>query len=368
MHILLLNNDRPPLGGAENHVKLLSELLISKGHSVTEFYPNDFHGKTRDIKSALSELLTNLVFEVAHIHNLEYKYSYIIDMLVRKNIRVVQTLHDYRYICASGSFYRNGKTCGDCAGGKYYKSAINGCVNLFSSFGRYIKETILKMDPARIKNVSAFISPSRNLIKIMNNSGFSRNITHIYNFLELDFKRDYNSQESEPYVLFFGRLTPDKGIMTLLRAMEGTDIKLKIAGTGELEDALRAEAEKIGVDAEFHGFLQGEPLLTLLEKSRIVVVPSEWQENLPFSIIEAFAAGKSVIGSNIGGIPDMVPPHFGFLFEPGNVAELRSMITENFTKTDELKKKGEAARTFVENNMSREIFYERIMKIYATEF
>jgi len=370
MRILIINNDAPPLGGAEHHVKLLHRLLESKGHQVTCFYPYSHYGSSSvsEVKKAFLNLIEGKIFDIAHIHNLEYKFSLLLDILYEKNVKMIQTLHDFRYICASGSFFRKGKICSECMEGRYYKAALNGCFSFLHSFGRYFNETVFKMDPVRIKKIACYISPSLSLINVLKEGGFDGEIIHIYNFLDLDtYKTDVEPIKENPYIVYFGRLTEDKGLMTLLSAIKGTGIKLYIIGKGFLEKKLmeRIETEKGLENVELKGFMQGQKLFDLIGGSRFTVVPSEWWENLPYAILESFALGKTCIASDLGGISELVNSERGLLFKAGDYLDLREKIVNLYHDLNLISVLGNNGRNFVRENMSDEIYYDRIIELYS---
>lgn len=131
------------------------------------------------------------------------------------------------------------------------------------------------------------------------------------------------SDRDKGYVLYCGRLAPGKGAETLLRAHEAADCRwpLVIAGSGPLADNLKAQFTR---NVRFAGQLSGETLNETIAEASVVVVPSEWCENCPMSVLEAMAYGKAVIATRVGGIPELVDDRVtGLLFEPGNTDELR---------------------------------------------
>ncbi len=370
MRILIINNDAPPLGGAEYHVKLLSSLLQSKGHTVDCFYPYEHYISLskRNVRKAFNSLIKDNVFDVVHVHNLEYKFSFLLDILHNMNIRIVQTLHDFRYICASGSFFRKGKICTACMGGKYYEAALKGCFSFLSASNRFVKETLFRMDPIRINKIACYISPSKNLMNVFREGGFTGKMVNLYNFLDLP---QYNvpTSATEPYLLYFGRLAEDKGLMTLLDAVKGTGLKLKIAGKGFMEKAIteRISNEQGLENIEMLGFLQGRELFEQVGKSKLVIIPSEWWENLPFTVLESFALRKPVVASNLGGIPELVTPERGLLFKAGDPLDLREKILSLFYDDKKLEDMGRNGFAFVNETMSPNTYYEKILDIYAAD-
>ncbi|MBQ3659868.1 MAG: glycosyltransferase, partial [Bacteroidales bacterium] len=131
------------------------------------------------------------------------------------------------------------------------------------------------------------------------------------------------------YLLYYGRLSHEKGIETLLDAvLARPEVPLKIVGTGPLEAQLRSRVAAAGAsNIEFLGFHSGEDLYRLVAGASFVVVPSAWYENNPMTVIEACALGRPVIGAAIGGIPEIVREGVtGYLFPSGDAQALGRVL------------------------------------------
>ncbi len=370
MNIIILNDNPPPLGGAEYHIELLKSLYEKKGHKVTLFFFNDYvKGKSK--KNAyieLKKLLSSQKFDLAHVHAVEYYFSDCIKLLTEEyNIKTIQTLHDYRYICPTGDCFRNSEICTECHKGNFWKAGINGCYNLIGSFNRFFNESILKKDILGIKNIYRFISPSNFLKNVFEKSYFTGKIEQIYNFLDIEkyTQYDYQRDEENPYICFTGRLMPNKGVLTLIEAVKGTKIKLIVAGKGPVGDII---AKKISEDESYknislEGFLSFENLVKLIRGSHLAVVPSESWEVLGFSAMEALVLERPVIASKIGGLVEVVADDRGALFEPKNIEELREKILNLMKSPQKLDEMGKNGKKFVIENMSENIYYDKIMNV-----
>jgi glycosyltransferase involved in cell wall biosynthesis len=191
-------------------------------------------------------------------------------------------------------------------------------------------------------------------------------IEYVPNFIVLsEFVPQFNPGN---YFLYLGRLSSEKGILTLVNAFMKTkfeDVKLLIVGDGpikkQLEEQTRADSR-----IRFTGYLSGGSLIKITRSALSVIVPSEWYENAPISILESFASGKPVIGSRIGGIPEMIDEGVnGYLFEPGNVDDLREKLELILSLSGkEISKMGQAARRKVEEKYNPGLHYEKLMDIY----
>jgi len=216
------------------------------------------------------------------------------------------------------------------------------------------------------RNVDFFIAPSdflRNkVIEFGINGG---KIFHIPTFVD---SREYSPQyNGDNYLVYFGRVSQEKGLSTLVEAIKAVRAsKLLIIGEGELKNSLEGYTSQKSIsDIKFLGHLSSERLKSVVRSSRFVVLPSEWYENCPASILEAFALGKPVIGSNIGGIPELIEDGVdGLLFEPGNSEELSEKIAYLISRPQLGEQMGKNARKKVEEKYNPEVYYQSLMGIY----
>ena len=244
---------------------------------------------------------------------------------------VVQLVFNYRLMCLNGLFFTDGQICERCLGGNYLHGVRRRCyrrsrllsaiyatsIGVHRWVGTWSKRVTLFVTPdlfLKQKLVKAGIADSR--IRVVSNPFDSSSITPNYSL--------------GSYVLFVGRLIRAKGVFTLLeasRSLNGT--RILIVGDGEDAEAVRSHACVQAGHAEFLGPVYGKRSEELIQNSACVVVPSEWYDNLPMIVCQAFAMGKPVIASNINGIPEFVKHREnGLLFAPGNALELRACIEE----------------------------------------
>ena len=164
------------------------------------------------------------------------------------------------------------------------------------------------------KHIDLFIAPSKFLKAKFVQFGFpEQKIVYLPNFVPPDIThisekplQDLHNKNN-PYILYFGRLSKEKGLFTLLNAMKFLpEITLKISGTGEEEGELKKFAKRNSLDnVQFLGYNRDNSLKRIIRQSMFVVIPSEWYENFPVSVLEAFSLKKPVIASNIGGLPEL---------------------------------------------------------------
>lgn len=403
MKILLINNFHYRKGGSETVYFNTARMLVEHGHEVVFFScdspKNQAEGSNRffveensllpmwkgamryiynrEAQRSLAQLIAEERPDIAHIHLFWGGLSTsILDTLRRHKIPVVHTAHDYRMVCPSYTFRRaDGAICEECGGGKFYRCAVNRCSrnslvhSLLMSAEMYIRNHYHKA-LRKIDGVVFVSNFSRNKhIELAPQFDSPRNIVSYNSIAPLD--EQFISHKRGDYLLFFGRLSYEKGVKTLIEAFAALDRgRLLIVGTGPEEDMLKRYVTEQGADEriEFLGYRTGEPLKELIRDAEAVVVPSEWYENNPMTIIEAYTAGVPVIGAEIGGIPEIVVEgETGFLFKSGDVESLKAAICKARSISDEEHgKMREKAREFALANFSEEQAYNRIINLYNT--
>ncbi len=223
---------------------------------------------------------------------------------------------------------------------------------------------------APVKNLDGVIYVS-NFSKqkhLQYNPGFLKvpNIV-LYNFIA-ETNGNFPVQTKQNYFLYFGRLSREKGLHMLISAFsQMSDLPLKIVGTGpekkDLIDYVHANKLK---NIEFLGFKTGDALKRLISEAAFVVVPSEWYENNPMTIVEAYSMGVPVIGANIGGIPEILPDgKTGFLFTPKDVESLKHVIARAGRLSErEYTEMSDNALRFAAENFDEELYYQKLIDFY----
>jgi glycosyltransferase involved in cell wall biosynthesis len=215
------------------------------------------------------------------------------------------------------------------------------------------------------RSVDAFVVPSRFYIEKFSEWGMPASMFHhVPNFVDLQ-RYTPRYQPGEAF-LYFGRVIRQKGVATLIRAAAAARSKLLIAGTGPEMEEMRALAASLNADVTFLGHLGGQQLHDVIGSCRAVVLPSEWYENAPVSLLEAYALGKPVIGARIGGIPELIRENeTGACFESGQVESLRGVL-ENFMarSAQQLAAMGAAGQRWVAEDFTVGMYRQRIMSVY----
>jgi glycosyltransferase involved in cell wall biosynthesis len=217
--------------------------------------------------------------------------------------------------------------------------------------------------------VTRFVVPSRFFLAKFAEWGLDTSrFVHIPNSINVETMtvKGVEGSPGDPFV-YLGRLVPEKGVATLIRAAAKAGVRLRIIGTGPEEAAMRQLAAELGGEVEFTGYLAGSALLAAVSSARAVVVPSEWYENAPISVMEASALGRVVIGANIGGIPELIRSgETGFVFTSGSVDSLVDVLTRvRGLAASSLRHIGAAGREWMRAEFSPEAYRNRMMDLYG---
>lgn len=321
----------------------------------------------KDSAKKIEELILREKPDIAHLHNIFNGISLsILPVLHRHGIPVVITMHDTRFICPSSLFGKRGAACRHCLawGGLpcgLLKCYQNNIVNSWMcAFEMLQKEKIF--DYNRYIDKYIFVSQRFYNFHAARHPYFKEKGTVLHNFMPgIDDIKPASCRGN--YMLFYGRVTAEKGIATLLDAMRDLpDTKLRIVGDGPLKPSLEQSAPG---NVEFLGFMKGDELFAQVQGASFVIVPSEWEENNPLTIIEAYSHGKPVIGSITGGIPEIMTPKTGYLFEMGSKESLRKCISAaEAINDDTYLKMSVASRKFALSNFSPDAHYKKLMAIF----
>lgn len=383
MKILLANKFYYRRGGDCIYMLNLEQLLKAHGHEVAVFamdYPDNedtpwkryfpqnmskLMAFTRpfgsvEVKRKFRKLLDDFRPDVVHLNNVHTQLSPVMAELAHeRGIRVVWTLHDYKLLCPRYDCLKNGKViCETCFNGSKKACLDNKCMKgskLASLIGYREAEVWNRNRLERCTDV--FICPSRFLADKMVQGGFDQaKMQTLCNFIDVNkckFDGANGLPPKEDYYCFIGRLSHEKGAKTLIEAANRLPLKLKVIGGGPLMDELKAQAHD---HIEFVGFKQWNEIKALVGKARFSVIPSEWYENNPLSVIEAQCLGTPVLGARIGGIPELTE----HTFSSGNVSDLKAQIEKMWNSKFNYAQIATDART----RYDAETYYQKIMKIY----
>ena len=361
--ILIANKFYYPRGGDCIVAMNLERLLKEQGHEVAVFamqYPEnvdsgwnsyyasqvDFAGSLGgklcaakrlmghgDIKAAFIRILDDFNPHIVHLHNIHSYLSPVLAKLAKRHgCRVVWTLHDYKLVCPSYACLLNGKPCEQCIGHGKMHVLKNRCMkgSLAASALAYIEARKWNRNVLE-RYTDAFICPSHFMAGKMRKDGFNQEKIHVVcNHIDSEKLALFNSLSSsrEDYYAYVGRLSAEKGVETLLNVASKLPYTLKVAGDGPLKEELEQHSNS---NILFLGHQNAEQVAELLSKAHFSVVPSEWYENNPLSVIESLCAGTPVVGARTGGIPELLDKSSGITFMPGISEELTTAINQAFT-------------------------------------
>lgn len=368
MKILMVNKFHYIKGGSETYYFALKRLLESKGHEVIDFSmkdPKNFEspyseyfveGVDYNGKSGVSEKLRaakNIIYsreardkfeklvlatkpDVVHLHIFQHQLSpSILDVCKKYNLPVVYTAHDLKMLCLNYVMMTHGEICEKCKGGHYLNCAKQKCVkdSFFKSMINVCEGYLHKWRKS-YDAVDIIVTPSEFYHKKFLEFGIApERVMHLANFLDRECPVVNKGEDSGQYYLYFGRLSREKGIMTLIQAFEkylskGGDSDLYIVGSGPCVDDIKAYVDSKSLSkVKLLGFKSGQELIDIVGNARAVILPSEWYENGPYSAIEAIQCGRPIIGSELGGIPELIDGN-GMIFNHGNVEELADILTK----------------------------------------
>ena len=394
MKILFANKFFFLKGGSERVFFQERDFLLEKGHSVVDFsmmdnrnlysnytpffVPNvDYNFRQNVIVKAyiaakfvhsyhamqkIREIVCLEKPNIAHLHNIYHQLTpSIIPFLKKNDVKVVLTMHDLKLICPGYLALRGSQICLDCEGWKFWKPFTTNCQNSFTKGLLLSVEACFHQLKKTYEYVDYFLAPSNFVADLVAQRIDRRKIIVLHN--GIDTREFAPCYDDDDYILYFGRLSREKGVTTLLDAQKKMrcTFPLKIIGSGPYEGQIQEKYPEVHLE----GYKTGESLKRLIQNASFVVVPSEYYENCAMAVLEAMACGKPVIGSKIGGIPEQIDDNItGLLFEKGNVSDLAAKMDYLVENIDARKKMGKAARKKIEMEFSQKKHCESLVKIY----
>lgn len=441
MRILLVNKYFYRKGGAETYFFALAEGLRALGHEVAFFsmqHPNnessywskyfvsekDYVGDISAFKKVqeastliysfearrkFEALLEEFKPDVIHMNNVHRQLTLsILDApyLKKHHVPVVYTAHDYILVCPAYTMVNgHGEVCDACLDKHFMHAVKNVCVK-----GSRTKSALATMEAEFLKfhhaysKIDLIIAPSQFMKSKLDEDGFASKIVAMQNFLT-DSQiamgaRVANTHKFEdaqagarPYFLFFGRLSKEKGIFTLVKAFlqaaglgkgAGSETgagaghnevlpdtwDLHIVGDGPEREAIERLIASAGPQAESRihllGYKSGEDLQREVGNARFSVLSSEWRENMPYSGLESLAAQTPIIGACIGGIPELVVEgETGFAFKSGNVDDLtKTFLKASLVNEINYQSMQQACAKYVDKRCLQDRYIKQLLDIY----
>lgn len=337
MNILMVNKFLYPRGGAETYMLKIGRYFERQGHKVQYFgmYDEknivgnelglgtafmDFRSKKPDrflypfrilysveAREKMKCLINHFHPDVIHLNNINFHLTpSIIDAAFRSGVPVVQTVHDFQMVCPNHMMLdiRRKKPCDKCIGGSRWNCVINKCIH-----DSYLKsilgclEGMIYRYRHNYDKVSQYICPSSFMEQmLLRNKRYAGKTIVLQNFIQR--KEENVKLERQEYVLYFGRLSEEKGIENFLKACKLLpDIPFMVAGSGPLEPLFRSHCP---LNVKFVGFHSGQDLENLIRQARFTVFFPVWYENCPLAILESQSLGTPVLANAMGGIPELI--------------------------------------------------------------
>jgi glycosyltransferase involved in cell wall biosynthesis len=316
----------------------------------------------------LSRLVRDFRPDVAHAHSFNYQLSpSIFDVFRDSDIPIIVTLHDYLIICGAGTLFVEGAVCERCRGGRHHNLLRHTCywnlpASVMAMVSHYLHDARGSWNAA-----SRLLAPSHFLLNKLVEFGIPADrIAHVPIFIDFSEEPATHNGTAE-YVLYFGRLAPNKGIEVLLEAVKAVDCKLLLIGDGPL-GAWVEEQCAVRKNVTRLAFVSSrEELRRYIAAASFSVIPSVWYENQPATVLETYAMGRPVIGSRLGGIPELIDDgQTGLLFEAANAADLAEKMRFMLERPELCREWGRNGQRKLRSGFSRESHYDRLMAIYRS--
>jgi glycosyltransferase involved in cell wall biosynthesis len=322
-----------------------------------------------DTEHEFAQLLVRKKPDVVHVHNTFFMVSpSIYGACQAQGVPVVQTLHNFRLVCPSATFFRDGKPCEECVDHGLWRGVYHGCYRdsrpatasvalvlafhrLWKTWDRLVTRYIALTEFGRKKFIAGGLPSEKIAVKP--------------NFVNPD---PGERERAGEYALFMGRLSREKGVSTLLEAWRQLPrhYALHIVGDGPDRESLESQARQLGVsNAQFRGRLSHKDTILAVKCARFLIVPSSWYETFGMCIAEAFACGTPVICSRLGAMQELVfDGRTGLHFSPGDQKDLAAKVDWAWSHPSETNAMGRQARAEYEAKYTPERNYPMLMDIY----
>ncbi len=384
MRILIGHNFYQTPGGEDAVARSEADLLRSFGEEVIEYHRHNdefnrmwpgaklthlaWLGSNRRSYREITEIIRAKRPQIAHFHNIYYMMTPAVYKACHdQGVRVVQSLHNFRMMCSNALFYRDGHVCEDCVTKDLWEGVRHRCFR-----GSAVATALMASNLERmwrkgvwLKDVDRYIAAAEfTRSKYIDRGIPVGKIVVKPHFIHPDPGR---RQKIGGYALYVGRLSEEKGVMSLIEAWRSiSSIPLKIAGSGPLEDTLKdfVQQHKMA-QVEFLGFLDQPKCQSMISEASVVVVPSVCYENFPRVVVEAFACGVPIVASRLGSLAELVEDaKTGVLVDPGSPADLGRAVRWCFENPLQISHMGDNARRVFEERFSARGNYEKLMQIY----
>lgn len=382
MRILSVHSRYKIRGGEDECYEAEISLLREMDHLVEVYEENNervaalgnLHMTFRAVWSeeayqAVRQRLTEQPHDVIHVHNFFPIISPSVYYAARsKGVPVVQTLHNYRLLCPNALFFRDGRVCEDCLGKSVpWPGVLHSCYR-GSRAATGVVTTMLAVHRTMhtwTEMVDVYIALTEFARQKFIEGGLPAE--------KIVVKPNFVHPDPEPgdggggYALFVGRLSPEKGLDTLLAAWEhlGGQVPLKIVGDGPLANRVAEAAEQIP-QVEWLGRKPLKEVYALIGEAIVLILPSQWYETFGRVAVEGFAKGTPVVAANIGAIAELINHGCtGLHFRPGDSKDLAAKVEWILAHPKELAQMRREARVEFKAKYTAKQNYQKLMEIYA---
>jgi len=379
LRILLVHNEYGKVSGEEIVVNSMREVLEENGHQISDYTRASAElagsplGQAKAFFTGIYNFSSRLIIrdllrrdrpDIVHVHNLFPLISpSVLGECRRAGVPVVMTVHNYRLVCPNGLHMVKGRICEKCVGGREYHCVLNRCEGgLLKSTGYAIRNAFARKMRFFHRNVTIYAALTEFQRGRLIDAGFPPDRVLLLPNMIDDRQSDRDCPLGD-WVGFVGRVSPEKGIPTLLAAAAALpDVKFKIAGAYDrMADLVKCAPANI----EFVSHLGRADLEEFYRRSRIIVLCSTWFEGFPMVLAEAMFHEKPVICSRIGGLPEIVEDGItGVLFTPGSDVELARQIRQLWSSPVLCRQMGQAGREKALRQYSRNVYYDRLIHMY----
>ncbi len=325
-----------------------------------------------EARRCLSRFLDELGgVDIAYLLNIyNYMSPSIIHTFRKRRIPVALQLGDYHLLCPAYLFLRDGRPCTLCQGGDYRHGLRYRCVkNSYPASVVRVMSMYAQRWLGLFHLVDAFIVPCRFMQSKLEEAGFPADRIHLLRY-PVSIPQGMQEGVRRDYILYFGRISYEKGLDTLVRAYQQISPEVDLILIGRDYDGEKERLETLILPEyrgriHFPGFKEGDELSRWISEALFTVVPSRWYDNAPISIYESFCHETPVIASNLGGIPEQVEERVtGRLFSPDSEDELKEALRWMLSDRERLRKMGRAGKDFVASQCGQEEHATRLLEIF----
>lgn len=401
MRILFCNKYNYPFSGTEVYLFELMELLRSQGHQVAlfsmadprgtptaydhHFVPHvEFKGQSglwqkarravraiysRDAKRRIQAMIEEFEPDIAHVRNIYHHLSpSILWELKAQNVPVVYHLNDFKLLCPSYNLVSQGEACEQCKGGEFFHALRSRCYpGLGARMALTAEAYTHKWLGTYRKCVDRFLAPSQFVRDKFIEHGWDANKFEVLpHFQKLPAAIGPGPAPDAP-LLYFGRLSKEKGVDDLIRAMKSVPhMRLVIAGDGPQRGELDELVKVLGVtNVEFVGHVRGAELDSLIAKSRFTVLPSHAYETFGKTILESYAGARAVVASDLGSRRELIHDgETGLLYPTGSVDRLTDALKLLGSSPELAEEMGRKGWEMVQGRYAPEVHYQRLLDLY----